>query len=160
MKNQDWERFGEDIRRTVQDAVDSQDFNRLNQTITNTVNHAMDGLEKGIHTMGDAVGDAVDKTAKNFKNQSWQNSRRQSNGNTYRYQGGPGQENAGYRWNPDSGQRREQGWQGQRTQDRAAAAGRQYRNVQNSPSVQKNTRLFVSTTGTKDTRCGCRNYCF
>ena len=68
MKNQDWERFGEDIRRTVQDAVDSQDFNRLNQTITNTVNHAMDGLEKGIHTMGDAVGDAVDKTAKNFKN--------------------------------------------------------------------------------------------
>ena len=80
MKNQDWERFGEDIRRTVQDAVDSQDFNRLNQTITNTVNHAMDGLEKGIHTMGDAVGDAVDKTAKNFKNQSWQNSRRQSNG--------------------------------------------------------------------------------
>ena len=86
MKNQDWERFGEDIRRTVQDAVDSQDFNRLNQTITNTVNHAMDGLEKGIHTMGDAVGDAVDKTAKNFKNQSWQNSRRQSNGNTYRYQ--------------------------------------------------------------------------
>lgn len=108
MKNQDWERFGEDIRRTVQDAVDSQDFNRLNQTITNTVNHAMDGLEKGIHTMGDAVGDAVDKTAKNFKNQSWQNSRRQSNGNTYRYQGGPGQENAGYRWNPDSRQSREQ----------------------------------------------------
>ena len=97
MKNQDWERFGEDIRRTVQDAVDSQDFNRLNQTITNTVNHAMDGLEKGIHTMGDAVGDAVDKTAKNFKNQSWQNSRRQSNGNTYRYQGGPGQVTDGTR---------------------------------------------------------------
>ena len=149
MKNQDWERFGEDIRRTVQDAVDSQDFNRLNQTITNTVNHAMDGLEKGIHTMGDAVGDAVDKTAKNFKNQSWQNSRRQPNGNTYRYQGGPGQGNAGYRWNPDSRQSREQGWQGQRTQDRAANAGVQYRTVQNSPSVQKNTRLFVSTTGTK-----------
>ena len=31
MRNQDWERFGEDIRRTVQDAVNSGDFRRLNQ---------------------------------------------------------------------------------------------------------------------------------
>ena len=35
-----WERFGEDIRRTVQDAVDSMDFRSLNQTITDTINHA------------------------------------------------------------------------------------------------------------------------
>ena len=27
---QDWERFGEEIRRTVQDAVDSQDYRKLN----------------------------------------------------------------------------------------------------------------------------------
>ena len=26
---QDWERFGEEIRRTVQDAVDSQDYRSL-----------------------------------------------------------------------------------------------------------------------------------
>ena len=31
--NWEWEQFGEDIRRTVQDAVDSRDFRRLNQTI-------------------------------------------------------------------------------------------------------------------------------
>lgn len=36
----DWERFGEDIRRTVQDAVDSMDFRSLNQTITDTINSA------------------------------------------------------------------------------------------------------------------------
>ena len=35
---QDWERFGEEIRRTVQDAVDSQDYRKLNQTITDTIN--------------------------------------------------------------------------------------------------------------------------
>ncbi|CUX34834.1 5-bromo-4-chloroindolyl phosphate hydrolysis family protein [Clostridium sp. C105KSO13] len=58
--NQDWERFGEDIRRTVQEAIDSQDFNRLNQTITNTVNSAMnsavDGLEKGLSGIGKWTG--------------------------------------------------------------------------------------------------------
>ena len=102
-------------------------FNRLNRTIPNTVNHAMDGLEKGIHTMGDAVGDAVDKTAKNFKNQSWQNSRRQSNGNTYRYQGGPGQENTSYRWNPDSKNKvGNRDGRDKRTRDHAANAGVQY----------------------------------
>ena len=152
MKNQDWERFGEDIRRTVQDAVDSQDFNRLNQTITNTVNNAMDGLEKGLHTMGDAVGDAVDKTAQNFKNQSWQNGSRRSGGNTYRYQGDSGQGNADYRWNPDSRQRREQRRdqrRDQRWQERARGASWQYQTAQNSPTVQKNSSLFVRTTGTK-----------
>ena len=30
MNNQCWERFGEDIRRTVQDAVASRDYRRLN----------------------------------------------------------------------------------------------------------------------------------
>ena len=40
---QDWERFGEEIRRTVQDAVDSQDYRKLNQTITDTINRAVNG---------------------------------------------------------------------------------------------------------------------
>ena len=45
-----WEReqFGEDIRRTVQDAVDSRDFRRLNQTITDTVNSALHGFTGGM----------------------------------------------------------------------------------------------------------------
>lgn len=36
--NFDWQGVGEDIRRTVQDAIDSRDFRMLNQTISDTVN--------------------------------------------------------------------------------------------------------------------------
>lgn len=58
MANRDWERFGEEIRRTVQNAVDSQDFERLNQTITNTINRAVDGAAQGMKNVGDAMGKA------------------------------------------------------------------------------------------------------
>ncbi len=44
MNNWDWERFGEDIQRTVQDAIESKDFCRLNETITNTVNSAVNNF--------------------------------------------------------------------------------------------------------------------
>lgn len=40
----DFERFGEDIRRTVQSAVDSGDFRRLNQTIQDTIGKAVNGF--------------------------------------------------------------------------------------------------------------------
>lgn len=48
MINRDWEKFGEDIRKTVQDAIDAQDFGKLNQTITDTINHAVDNVSKNI----------------------------------------------------------------------------------------------------------------
>lgn len=48
MNNQDWERFGEDIRRTIQDAVEYGNYDRLNQTITNTVNQAADWINKNV----------------------------------------------------------------------------------------------------------------
>ncbi len=51
MINRDWEKFGEDIRRTVQDAIDSQDFGKLNQTITNTINDAVDNISKNIRNV-------------------------------------------------------------------------------------------------------------
>jgi len=53
MDNREWERFGEEIRRNVQDAVDSRDFSRLNQTITDAINGAADGITRG---MKDAAG--------------------------------------------------------------------------------------------------------
>ena len=34
MINNDWERFGDEIRRTIQNAVDSKDFRMLNQTVS------------------------------------------------------------------------------------------------------------------------------
>ena len=52
MINRDWEKFGEEIRRTVQDAIDAQDFNKLNQTITDTINNAVDGISKNIRNAG------------------------------------------------------------------------------------------------------------
>lgn len=41
MSKSEWENFGDEIRRTVQDAVENQDFHRLNQNITDTVDRAM-----------------------------------------------------------------------------------------------------------------------
>ena len=48
MINRDWEKFGEDIRKTVQDAIDAKDFGKLNQTITDTINHAVDSVSRNI----------------------------------------------------------------------------------------------------------------
>lgn len=48
MINRDWEKFGEDIRKTVQDAIDAQDFGKLNQTITDTINNAIDSVSRNI----------------------------------------------------------------------------------------------------------------
>lgn len=59
MANREWERFGEDIRRTVQDAVDSMDFEQLNQTINNTINQAIDGIGKGFQDAGDKVDKSI-----------------------------------------------------------------------------------------------------
>lgn len=52
---QDWDRFGEEIIRTVQNAVDTQNFSRLNQTISNTVNQAMYSATQGVRNMGQAM---------------------------------------------------------------------------------------------------------
>lgn len=42
--DQDWNRLGNDIKNMVQDAINSQDFSRLNQGINNVINGAVDGL--------------------------------------------------------------------------------------------------------------------
>lgn len=46
MNSHDWERFGEDIRRTIQDAIEYGNYDRLNQTIKNTVNQATEWLSR------------------------------------------------------------------------------------------------------------------
>lgn len=55
MNSHDWERFGEDIRRTIQDAVEYGNYDRLNQTITNTVNQAADWVNKNVRSKGSSV---------------------------------------------------------------------------------------------------------
>lgn len=56
MNSQDWERFGDEIRRTVQNAVDTQDYAKLNQRISNTVNEALNGAAQSIKHFGESVG--------------------------------------------------------------------------------------------------------
>ena len=55
MTNRDWERFGQEIQRTVQNAVESGDFTRLNQTITNTVNQTVDTVAWNLKNFGDRM---------------------------------------------------------------------------------------------------------
>lgn len=50
--NNDWEHFGEEIKQTIQDAIDTKDYSRLNQIVSDTVNHAMDCVSAGIKNGG------------------------------------------------------------------------------------------------------------
>lgn len=68
--NNDWEKFGKDIRNIVEDAVNSQDFHQLNKTITNTVNEAVSSIQKGIKSAGQAVSDAASQAADDVKSKS------------------------------------------------------------------------------------------
>lgn len=52
MISNDWERFGDEIRRTIQNAVDSQDFSRLNQTVSDTIGKAMDSVSGAMKNGG------------------------------------------------------------------------------------------------------------
>lgn len=66
MTNREWEQFGEEIRRTVQDAVDSRNYERLNQTISNTINQAVNTVAWNVRNFNDAMN--------------------QKRGNSYQYQ--------------------------------------------------------------------------
>lgn len=50
--NNVWEHFGEEIKQTIQDAIDTKDYSRLNQMVSDTVNHAMDCVSAGIKNGG------------------------------------------------------------------------------------------------------------
>lgn len=91
MDNREWERFGEEIRRNVQDAVDSRDFSRLNQTITDAINGAADGISRGVR---DAAGGFTRSMRDSV---TWNgNTSKKRNGykNKNQYQGGAGQDQA------------------------------------------------------------------
>lgn len=48
MNNRDWEIFGKEICRNVQEAIDSRDFSRLNQTINDTIYGAADEIKRNV----------------------------------------------------------------------------------------------------------------
>lgn len=84
VNNRDWEQFGQDIYQSVQDAVNTGDFSRLNQTVTNAVDGAFQTLGRGMRDMGDAVNRKMDDY-----NRSRQN-RQTTQEQAYEYQGAQG----------------------------------------------------------------------
>lgn len=54
MSSSNWEKFGEDIRRTVQDAVENKNYDKLNQVITDTLNQAVDAVATGVKNAANA----------------------------------------------------------------------------------------------------------
>ncbi|MDM8209576.1 5-bromo-4-chloroindolyl phosphate hydrolysis family protein [Mediterraneibacter glycyrrhizinilyticus] len=60
MINNGWERFGDEIRRTIQNAVDSRDFSSLNQTVSDTIGKAMDTVSRGMKDTKGAAGVNLD----------------------------------------------------------------------------------------------------
>ena len=49
MGNQDWSNLGDQIKNTVQSAIDSQNFRQLNDTIRNSVNSAIDNVNQSLN---------------------------------------------------------------------------------------------------------------
>ena len=64
--SQDWEKFGNDIRTIVDNAVNSQNFSDLNKSISNVVNEAADSLQKGMRMAGHVVNQAAEKKSRSF----------------------------------------------------------------------------------------------
>lgn len=61
MMNQDWEKFADNIKDTVQNAIDAQNFEKLSQTIADTVNHAMDSVSNSMKYNGSAKAQHTQK---------------------------------------------------------------------------------------------------
>lgn len=55
MSSQDWERFGEEIRNTVQDAVENQNYDKLNQMVSDTINQAVDNVANGLKNVANST---------------------------------------------------------------------------------------------------------
>lgn len=101
MENRDWEKFGEEIRRNVQNAIDSRDYSMLNRTISDTVNGAVDYFSHTMRNVGNVVNENIrgqqeqaaqrrrrEKEQRKRPDAQWQ--RQQENtygGGGYRYQG-------------------------------------------------------------------------
>ena len=48
MTENNWAKWGEDLKKTVQDSVDSRDFSNLNRSIGNIVDGAIKNIDEGL----------------------------------------------------------------------------------------------------------------
>ena len=75
MSGINWEKFGEEISKTVQDAVEHQDFEKLNQMITNTVNQT-------VNTVGNSVKTVINASQGKYK--EYKDSQQTANYSTFK----------------------------------------------------------------------------
>ena len=68
--NQDWEALGRNIQDIIDQAVNSQDYRKLNQTITHTVNCAIDLGGEAVRRAVDSASRAVDNASRAVDNAS------------------------------------------------------------------------------------------
>lgn len=57
--NQEWRNLGNNIRDIIQDAVNSQDFRKLNQTVKSAINSAVESVERGVSQASQAASEAA-----------------------------------------------------------------------------------------------------
>lgn len=55
MSNRDWEQFGNDILKTVQEAIESCNYDKLNQNVGDAVNQVVDSVTKNVKHMADTM---------------------------------------------------------------------------------------------------------
>ena len=74
MNKNEWQQIGEDIKRQVQHAIDTNDFTQLSKNISETVSFAASDVErtlndvgKGINDIGKSLNDAVSDAAGSFQ---------------------------------------------------------------------------------------------
>jgi hypothetical protein len=56
MGNQNWDHLGEEIRRIVQDAVESENYEKLSRTVGDTVEKTVRAMKQGGRAFGEEVG--------------------------------------------------------------------------------------------------------
>ena len=62
--NQDWEALGRNIQDIIDQAINSQDFRKLNRTITRSVNRAMDVGGEAVRRAADSAARSMDTAAR------------------------------------------------------------------------------------------------
>ncbi len=74
MNNNDWYQVGEEIKRQVQNAIDTNDFTELSKNISETVGQVVGDVSKGLNDVGKSLNDigknlntVVNDTAESFK---------------------------------------------------------------------------------------------
>lgn len=93
MSSRDWEIFGKEICRNVQDAIDSRDFSRLNQTINDTIYGAADEITRNVKRAVNPQNHRYTKKERytyrsgnyNYKNSSYRSGNYSCDHSSYQY---------------------------------------------------------------------------